>query len=307
MNFLFGHAAMRFCEQKVNMYNQVSHKSGKTNQYGHGRFLCGGKRSWYESPRVFPKRARHQMLCSCTPFDQYSGKDIRQALRKLGVSRLPKHASMEELMDLADDADVPPQALEAALKEVRRYTRASRSSSKRRSKVGSAQQDQSRSGVFGGSSQQRRPPPMSRAEREFYGQSTVKARVGTDTQRVRSNKPRGNSYTEHTRSRGRSFFKEHPPPGPRTTSYKSPSNSSSVTHDPVDAVRKAVQEGLEPHNLSHSKASRLLGVSLNPTVVEVRSARRKLILEFHPDQNQDDPLATPALRLVMAAVEMLSP
>lgn len=120
------------------------------------------------------------------------------------------------------------------------------------------------------------------------------------------------------------FVWGHSEHGPRSRSYESFSNntssfawqnnnrttqaasSSRPTEDPNVVMARAIREGWKQDTLSRSQASRLLGVSLRPSSVELSGARKKMILQCHPDHNQDDPHASQKLSFVMAAVSVLS-
>jgi len=82
------------------------------------------------------------------------------------------------------------------------------------------------------------------------------------------------------------------------------SKTPSVT--PEEAMTKAIREGWKAEGLSRIQACMLLGLSGQPSAVEVSKVRRQMALRWHPDKNPDNANANTAFQLVMAAAVKLS-
>mmetsp|Transcript_72864 Transcript_72864/g.202087 ORF Transcript_72864/g.202087 Transcript_72864/m.202087 type:complete len:282 (-) Transcript_72864:80-925(-) len=78
-----------------------------------------------------------------------------------------------------------------------------------------------------------------------------------------------------------------------------------VVEDMETTMARALAEDWRPEALSAAKAALLLGVTIPASEEEVRSAKRRLALRYHPDVNPADPRAAKAFRLVMTASDML--
>lgn len=85
-----------------------------------------------------------------------------------------------------------------------------------------------------------------------------------------------------------------------------PTEPSAPVEAPEEVMARAVREGWPAERLSRAQAALLLGTAVAPTQDEVREAKRRVVLRWHPDRNQDDPaMASSALRLALAASGVL--
>lgn len=75
--------------------------------------------------------------------------------------------------------------------------------------------------------------------------------------------------------------------------------------DPANAMAQAVRERWSPQHLSRVQAAMLLGIPQHASAQELRRAKRTSILRWHPDCNPKDPNSEAALRLVVAAADLL--
>lgn len=75
-----------------------------------------------------------------------------------------------------------------------------------------------------------------------------------------------------------------------------------LLEEPEMVMARAIREGWVAEDLSRSQAVGLLGTPQTPTSQEVRDARKRLVLRWHPDKNPADPVvAAKALQLALAA------
>lgn len=82
--------------------------------------------------------------------------------------------------------------------------------------------------------------------------------------------------------------------------------TSANVGNPEQAMARALRERWQGEKLSVSQAQQLLGVTNTRDASQVRTARKQLVLKWHPDRNPDNPDASKALALVMAACSKLS-
>mmetsp|Transcript_26452 Transcript_26452/g.70736 ORF Transcript_26452/g.70736 Transcript_26452/m.70736 type:complete len:373 (+) Transcript_26452:2-1120(+) len=93
----------------------------------------------------------------------------------------------------------------------------------------------------------------------------------------------------------------------RSSSSASPAGAADGSVSPEDkAMWRALREGWSASALTRPQAMSLLGVTRAPSAETVRKARRKMVLHWHPDRNPDNPHASTALGLAMAACEALT-
>lgn len=77
-----------------------------------------------------------------------------------------------------------------------------------------------------------------------------------------------------------------------------------LPNTPEKVLERALREAWPPEQLSKARAFALLGIAKDSAPEERRRAKTSLVLQWHPDQNAD-PRASDALRLVMAAAEVV--
>lgn len=91
------------------------------------------------------------------------------------------------------------------------------------------------------------------------------------------------------------------PPRTRTNEFQKAGGAAGSEA----SMERALTENWLPEALTSSQAAALLGVGLPASEEDVREARRRLVVQWHPDKNSGDQRSTAAFRLVLEACKLL--